>query len=66
MVELGIIDAIIPEPDGGAHRDHKAAAELLSAELQKQLRELKTLSTDQLLAARYEKFRKMAQFFNEG
>jgi acetyl-CoA carboxylase carboxyl transferase subunit alpha len=65
MVELGIIDVVVPEPPGGAHCDHKAAAGLLSAELQRQLRELKQIPLDQLLAARYEKFRKMAQFFRE-
>jgi acetyl-CoA carboxylase carboxyl transferase subunit alpha len=65
MVEFGIVDAVVPEPAGGAHRDPKAAAELLSAELQKQLRELNALSPEQLLTARYEKFRKMAQFYTE-
>jgi acetyl-CoA carboxylase carboxyl transferase subunit alpha len=65
MMEFGVVDAIIPEPAGGAHRDHKAAADLLAAELQKQLGELKALSLEQLLAARYEKFRKMAQFYTE-
>jgi acetyl-CoA carboxylase carboxyl transferase subunit alpha len=66
MVQFGIIDVVVPEPPGGAHTDPKAAAELLSAELQKQLRELKGMALEQLLAARYEKFRKMAQFFREG
>ncbi len=65
MMELGIIDVLVPEPPGGAHTDHKAAAELLSAELQRQLQELKRIPLDQLLAARYQKFRKMAQFFTE-
>ena len=65
MLEFGVVDVVIPEPPGGAHTDHKAAAELLSAELQKQLRELKGIGLEQLLAARYEKFRKMAQFFKE-
>jgi acetyl-CoA carboxylase carboxyl transferase subunit alpha len=66
MVELGVIDAVVPEPPGGAHRDPKAAADLLAAELHKQLSELQALSLEQLLAARYEKFRKMAQFYTEG
>ena len=66
MVELGVIDAVVPEPPGGAHRDPKAAADLLASELHKQLSELQALSLEQLLAARYEKFRKMAQFYTEG
>jgi acetyl-CoA carboxylase carboxyl transferase subunit alpha len=65
MVELGVIDAVVPEPAGGAHRDPKAAADLLADELHKQLGELQALSLEQLLAARYEKFRKMAQFYTE-
>jgi acetyl-CoA carboxylase carboxyl transferase subunit alpha len=65
MVELGVVDAVVPEPPGGAHRDPKATADLLAAELQKQLSELKALSLEQLLAARYQKFRKMAQFYTE-
>jgi acetyl-CoA carboxylase carboxyl transferase subunit alpha len=65
MVELGVIDAVVSEPAGGAHRDPKAAADLLAAELHKQLSELQALSLEQLLAARYEKFRKMAQFYTE-
>jgi acetyl-CoA carboxylase carboxyl transferase subunit alpha len=65
MVELGVIDAVVSEPAGGAHRDPKAAADMLAAELHKQLSELQALSLEQLLAARYEKFRKMAQFYTE-
>jgi acetyl-CoA carboxylase carboxyl transferase subunit alpha len=66
MVEFGVIDAVVPEPAGGAHRDPKAAADLLASELHKQLSELQALSLEQLLAARYDKFRKMAQFYTEG
>jgi len=65
MVEFGVIDAVVPEPAGGAHRDPKAAADLLASELHKQLSELQALSLDELLAARYQKFRKMAQFYTE-
>ena len=38
MVEFGVVDAVVPEPAGGAHRDHKAAADLLAAELQQTAR----------------------------
>ena len=61
--DLGIIDGIVQEPPGGAHTDHAQAAELLDGVLQKQLGELKRLSTSDLLNARYAKFRNMAQFF---
>jgi acetyl-CoA carboxylase carboxyl transferase subunit alpha len=63
MSELGCIDGIIPEPDGGAHTDHARAAELLDAALQSQLAEIKGMPAPELLESRYQKFRKMAQFF---
>jgi acetyl-CoA carboxylase carboxyl transferase subunit alpha len=63
MMELGCVDATVPEPAGGAHTDHARAAELLDLELQKHLAELKAKSPSELLDSRYGKFRKMAQFF---
>jgi acetyl-CoA carboxylase carboxyl transferase subunit alpha len=63
--ELGCVDAIVPEPPGGAHADHEAAAKLVGEALQQNLSELKGLSRESLVASRYEKFRKMAQFFTE-
>ena len=63
LQELGCIDGIVPEPEGGAHVDHEAAAALLDATLQEQLAELKTSPVKELVATRYAKFRKMAQFF---
>jgi len=63
LSELGCIDGIVPEPEGGAHRDHEAAANLLDASLQKHFAELKKLPAGELLASRYNKFRNMAQFF---
>src|SRR5262249_12344801 len=65
MQGLGCIDAIVPEPEGGAHTDHDRAAELLSAELEKQLAGLRGLDQKALVNQRYDKFRKMAQFFEE-
>ena len=56
-------DEIIPEPAGGAHHDHEAAAALLDEVLQKHLTELKKMPVQQLLDARYNKFRNMAQFY---
>jgi acetyl-CoA carboxylase carboxyl transferase subunit alpha len=63
LSELGCIDDIVPEPEGGAHRDHEAAANLLDVSLQKHLAQLKKLSPAQLVESRYTKFRNMAQFF---
>jgi acetyl-CoA carboxylase carboxyl transferase subunit alpha len=63
LSELGCIDDIVPEPEGGAHRDHEAAANLLDAAWQKHYAELKKLSTAELVAARYNKFRNIAQFY---
>jgi acetyl-CoA carboxylase carboxyl transferase subunit alpha len=63
LMGLGIIDEIVPEPDGGAHLDHEAAALLLGRVLDRSLRELSRLTTSHLLNRRYEKFRRMGQFF---
>jgi acetyl-CoA carboxylase carboxyl transferase subunit alpha len=65
LYELGVVDAIVPEPLGGAHRDHEKAAELLKAELEKSLAELEKLSGEELKAQRYEKFRKFGCFETE-
>jgi acetyl-CoA carboxylase carboxyl transferase subunit alpha len=65
LMGFGIIDAIVPEPEGGAHTNHVRAAENLDRVLCTQLAELKKLSTEQLLQGRYDKFRRMAQFFRE-
>jgi acetyl-CoA carboxylase carboxyl transferase subunit alpha len=61
--ELGCIDDIVPEPEGGAHRDYEAAANLLDVSLQKHLSELKKVPPAELLVSRYNKFRTIAQFF---
>jgi len=61
--ELGCIDDIIPEPEGGAHRDHEAAANLLDVSLQKHYAELKRVPPAELVGSRYNKFRHIAQFF---
>jgi acetyl-CoA carboxylase carboxyl transferase subunit alpha len=63
LQELGCIDGIVPEPEGGAHVDHEAAAALLDGTLQKHLSDLKKGPVKKLLDSRYTKFRKMAQFF---
>ncbi len=56
----------MPEPPGGAHTDQEAGAGALGTVLKKHLAELKSTPIDQLVAARQEKFRKIAQFYTEG
>ena len=63
LKQLGIIDEIIPEPEGGAHLNHEAAAAQLDRILDRSLRELSEIATAKLLERRYEKFRRMGQFF---
>jgi acetyl-CoA carboxylase carboxyl transferase subunit alpha len=63
LQELGCIEDIVPEPEGGAHRDHEAAANLLDVVLQKHFAELKKVPAADLVVSRYNKFRNMAQFF---
>lgn len=55
-----IIDDVIPEPVGGAHNDHVAAAEKVKEYLKKHLTELQQLSPDELVEQRYQKFRAMS------
>jgi acetyl-CoA carboxylase carboxyl transferase subunit alpha len=62
LLKLGIIDTIIPEPLGGAHRDPHAVAANLEQFLAKTLRDLKKLKVDTLLERRYDKFRAMGQY----
>jgi acetyl-CoA carboxylase carboxyl transferase subunit alpha len=63
LLELELIDGIIPEPPGGAQEDPDAAAESLRQQLRRSLSELEGLSPDQLVQHRYAKFRKMGNFF---
>jgi len=60
-LELGIIDRIISEPGTGAHTDYAEAARRLSEALTEALNELSKMSPDELLAQRYEKFRRMGE-----
>ncbi len=66
LAEMGLVDEIVPEPDGGAHADHEATAHLLDSVLERNLLELLQLTPRQLTEARYAKFRRMGQFFNGG
>ena len=60
--EHGLIDQIIPEHLGGAHRDPKTTAENLKAVVLNQITDLEKLDTDVLLTQRYEKLRGMGQY----
>ncbi len=55
----GIIDEIVPEPPGGAHRDHQSMAQILKATLLEELKQLTKLKTDKLVERRIEKFSKI-------
>jgi acetyl-CoA carboxylase carboxyl transferase subunit alpha len=59
MLSLGLIDGIIPEPNGGAHNDYDAATALVDQALAQALEELRPLSVPERLDRRYEKFRRM-------
>jgi len=63
LLKLGLIDGIIPEPARGAHEDWDEAARLLKAQLVKSLAELASLSHNEIVQTRYQKFRKMGNFF---
>ncbi len=63
LLGLGLIDGIIAEPFGGAHENHDEAARLLREQLLASLTELTALSKDEIVRNRYEKFRKMGNFF---
>jgi acetyl-CoA carboxylase carboxyl transferase subunit alpha len=62
LLKLGVIDAIVPEPIGGAHRNWEATAASLRAALRDQLWQLKSKSEAELLEERHEKFRRIGVF----
>ncbi len=66
LLALGLIDAVIPEPLGGAHRDHQLMASRLKLYLRSNLRELLAVPLDQLLERRYQKFRRMGVYLEGG
>jgi acetyl-CoA carboxylase carboxyl transferase subunit alpha len=62
LLELGLIDEVIPEPRGGAHLDHEGAAQILDEYLTQSLAQVRNCSIEDLLLRRYEKFRRMGAF----
>ena len=62
LLKFGVVDEVIPEPLGAAHRDHRAMASTLKATIVRNLRSLETLSPESLLERRYQKFRRIGEF----
>ncbi|MFD0962270.1 acetyl-CoA carboxylase carboxyltransferase subunit alpha [Paenibacillus chungangensis] len=62
LLEFGIIEEIVGEPKGGAHRHYEGVAELIKEALWRHLEGLKDMSGEELIADRYEKFRKIGEF----
>jgi acetyl-CoA carboxylase carboxyl transferase subunit alpha len=65
LQKLGIVDEVVPEPLGGAHHDHAAAACTLKEAILRHLRALRHLSPGELLTGRYAKFRKFGTMGGE-
>jgi len=63
LYEMGIIDEIIKEPVGGAHRDYEFTADNVREAINRHFKELEKLSGQELLDARYDKFRKLGVIF---
>ncbi|MGE0199094.1 MAG: acetyl-CoA carboxylase carboxyltransferase subunit alpha [Simkaniaceae bacterium] len=62
LLEFGVVDTMIPEPQGGAHHNPKVVYEGVKQFISKQNKALKKLSQEELLEKRYQKFRKMGAF----
>lgn len=62
LVALGLVDEIIPEPPGGAHKDPRTMAATLKEALLRHIKELRAVPADELVHGRYEKLRKMGAF----
>jgi len=66
LSRLGVIDEIVKEPLGGAHRDPEGMAQILKEVVERHLKELEKMSEEELLSLRYEKFRRMGTFIDDG
>ncbi|MNM98823.1 Acetyl-coenzyme A carboxylase carboxyl transferase subunit alpha [compost metagenome] len=62
LLEMEVIEEIVPEPKGGAHKDYEAAAESIKSSLIRHLDELRAKTADELREERYQKFRKIGKF----
>jgi acetyl-CoA carboxylase carboxyl transferase subunit alpha len=65
LLALGLVDTIVPEPEGGAHLNAEATAQATGDAIAAALSELEALPVPELLDLRYQKFRRMGQFFEE-
>ena len=63
VMNLGCADDVVREPDGGAQNDPEAAAAMLGEKLRQHLREVKAMPVDEMVRARQQKFRSIAQFY---
>ncbi len=61
---FGVVDVVVPEPDGGAHRNPEKAASILKEHLLEALSEVRVFETEELLQRRYEKYRKIGEAKN--
>ena len=66
LSRLGVIDEIVKEPLGGAHRDPEGMAQILKEVVERHLKELERMKEEELLGLRYEKFRRMGTFIDDG
>ncbi len=64
LLNFGIIDTIVPEPLGGAHRDPQAAADNIKRIILNGIKEVSSISKDDMVKARYEKFRRIGRFID--
>ncbi|MGZ5001730.1 MAG: acetyl-CoA carboxylase carboxyltransferase subunit alpha [Chthoniobacterales bacterium] len=62
LMKLGVVDEVVGEPEGGAHRDHDSAAAHLGSAVRRNLERITALPVEELLKKRYEKFRKIGNF----
>lgn len=62
LLNFGVVDEVIPEPLGAAHRDHRAMASTLKATIVRNLKALEPMSAAALLERRYQKFRRIGEF----
>jgi acetyl-CoA carboxylase carboxyl transferase subunit alpha len=62
LLKLDVVDEIVPEPEGGAHRDCDSTAQSLGKALRRNLQQISEIPIDELLKKRYEKFRRLGSF----
>ena len=65
LLRLGVVDELIPEPPGGAHRDSKAMAKTMAEVIRRNLNELMPLSAEQRIRRRQDRFRAMGEFIEK-